>query len=36
MILETLATEIQNLSDMFLALWKFNLKEEKLEQEYQN
>ena len=34
MILATLATEIQNLSNMFLALQKFNLKEDKLELEY--
>ena len=34
MILATLATKIQNLSNMFLALQKFNLKEDKLELEY--
>ena len=34
MILATLATEIRNLPNMFLALQRFNLKEDKLELEY--
>ena len=31
-----IATEIQNLSTMFLAQWKFDLKEDQQEQEYHN
>ena len=34
MILANLTTEICNFSNMFLALQKFDLKEDELEQEY--
>ena len=34
MILATLANEVRNLSNMFLALQKFALKEDKLELKY--
>ena len=36
MIIAVLATEIRNLSTMILALRKFDLKEDRLEIEYQN
>ena len=36
MILATLATEIQNLSEVFLTVKLFGLKEDKLELEYHN
>ena len=36
MILATLAPEIRNLSNMFSALRKFDLKKDKLELEYHN
>ena len=36
MILATLATEIRSLSNMFLTLQEFDLKEDKLELAYHN